>query len=880
MHRLLAGLFLIAVSMNLYAQPCQELSFHNTYRIANGDVEVYSEDALVNTGDKLYAVGSTQLFKNSSFFGGIQKYDSSGTLLWHTAYVSGHESTDSWTLFSGIISTPDNNLMVSGTAAADFYNSYPILQKTDLNGNPIWAKVFPKFNQYTRLAVAALPDGSFAYTCGPLMVGKLDKNGAPVWTKSFQYAGHVLKLDPDNGGVIWEKKVSGPNFSINFSQIYLRNNTLYMPYQLTNYFMIDRTRGRIKMDENGNVQDVVQFVAPGTGPIWMRFSKNDPFVASLYNQTLNKIGLIRIPAEGYIEWAHDYNVPAYQIQVVSIAPLSSGSYFAVSSYALSTDYGASTWLTKVNSAGQMPGCSTNDNTDVSIQHTSLPFSNDNLQSSDLTPDVQPYHLSTIDQSPVSATICSGQDVCSTLKADSHKDVCLSGDTVTFTANQGKGCTLAVDWTYDTSAATIVSAGTSSISLVFRKSGAFQLTGTLLTSCGLLKDNTTLNVYDSPNGLDLGPDRVLCQGALDTLHAGKGFITYLWQDGSTDSVYHASVAGSYSVTATTYCNKQFTDAIQLLPPATVDFHLGPGVTICPGDTATITPPAGFSGYSWYPAYNESTAALPSVNVYPGENTTYTCTAFTTQGCRVADSVRVQLAKVPPIDRGGSFTICPNGQVTLDAGSGFISYLWTTGETTRQITVSQPAQYSVEATSSSNNCISRASDTVSWYKVLKPALGPDISLCTDSSHLFNAGNNYMNYLWQDGSTKATFTATVPGDYWVQVTDSNGCSAGDTVQVIGKGRCQIGIHFPNAFTPNGDGKNETFKPILSGSLDAYHLAIFNRYGEIVFETNDPNKGWDGRYKNTSGPTSTFVWYATYHFSGSPEPPTMQKGTLELIR
>ena len=236
--------------------------------------------------------------------------------------------------------------------------------------------------------------------------------------------------------------------------------------------------------------------------------------------------------------------------------------------------------------------------------------------------------------------------------------------------------------------------------------------------------------------------------------------------------------------------------------------------------------------------------------------------------------------PPIFLDGVVSICPGGLDTLDAGSGFTSYVWSTGETTRQIIVGQPAQYAVEAANPDNNCLSRASVTVSWYAVLKPALGPAVSLCNDSAHLFTAGKGYTAYLWQDGSTNATLLASQPGAYWVQVTDSNGCSAGDTVEVTGKGRCLIGIYFPNAFTPNGDGKNDTFKPIVGGSLDAYRLTIFDRYGEIAFETNDPNKGWDGRYKNTSKPAGTFVWYATYHFSGSPDPVAMQKGTLELIR
>jgi gliding motility-associated-like protein len=913
MPRLLAALFLFAIYDSLDAQPCPEQTYHKTYRIANGDVEVNNADALICPGDVLYTVGLTYLSKNSSEFGSIQKYDNTGDLMWHKAYISGHESTVSWTGFNKVISTGDNNLMVSGIASVDFYHSNPILQKTDLNGNPIWAKIFPAFDIYTELAVATLPDGGFAYTCGPMMVGKLDKDGIPVWTKSFQYAGnapainavgniiygdgalylslgvgggntyrstHFLKLDPANGTVIWEKKIDNPNYSINFTQILLRNNMLYLPYQVDSNFQLNtRTNGRIKMDENGNVRDIIHFAVPFAGPIWMKFSRNDPFVASVYNEGLNEIGLIRIPEEGYVQWAHNYDVPAYGISMVSIADLSSGSYLALSNYFLNTDYGSSTWLTRVNSAGEMPNCSTDDNISVGIQHISLPIINDDLQNSDITPDIQPYRLTTSDLSPVEATICSGQDLCNAITVSPHADVCGLGDTLTFTANKENGCTLAVNWNYDTSAATVISSGTSSIDLVLHKPGTFQLTGSLQTSCQLVSDRTDLKAYDSPKGIELGPDRVLCEGSLDTLHAGKGFMSYLWQDGSSDSVYHVSSPGNYTVTATSFCNEPFTAAIRFLPPAIVAFELGPDITICPGDSATLIPPSGFSGYSWSPVYHESTTAFPSLSVYPDQDTSYTCTALTMQGCPVTDSIRVLLAAVKPIDLDGAISICPNGQTTLDAGSGFTSYLWTSGETTQQITVSQPAQYSVKATNA-NNCKSEASVTLSWYKVVKPALGPDISLCTVSAPVLDAGPDYVRYLWQDGSTNARLVVSQPGDYWVQVTDSNGCSAADTVGVMAKTHCRLGIFFPNAITPNGDGKNDVFKPILYGSLDVYHLAIYDRYGEIVFESNDPAKGWDGRYKNTSMATNTFVWYATYHFSGSSEPANMQKGTVEVIR
>lgn len=916
MPRLLAFLLTITLSANLAAQPCPEPTYHKTFRIDNGNTSTENDDAQLVPGDILYAAGITDITTAGIVygFGALEKYDNTGALVWQKFYASGHESTDSWTIFNHVINTADNNLILSGLASVSFYISNPLIQKTDLNGNPIWTKIFPDYQTYTpEMATTAMPDGGLAYTFGPMMVGRLDQNGVPVWTKSFQYAGntppanatgnitygdgalyvsfgitepnqhvdvHLLKLDPNNGTVIWEKQVNNPAYSINFTQLYVNGKSLYMPYRLDSSFFLQRTNGRIRMDEDGNLQDVVHFVLPIASPYWMKFTKNDPFVISTYLGVPNKMGLTRIPPEGYVQWSHDYSTPSYETQMISIADISSGGYLAIADYWLPTDYGGSVWLTRVNSAGQMPGCPPTDDVTIPIQHISLPFTDDNLQSSDITPNLQNYHLTISSEAPVEADVCNGQDVCNSITVAPHSSVCSLGDTVTFTASPGGTCTLAVDWNYDTSAATIVSAGTSSISLVFRKAGPFQLTGQLKTACQLLQDNTTFTVYGSPKGVDLGPDRVLCQGTLDTLHAGKGFMTYSWQDGSTDSVYDASIPGNYSVTATNYCNQQYTDAIQLLPPATVNFALGPDVTICPGDTTTIIPPTGFSNYSWLPDYNDLTTALPSLSVYPDQDTTYTCTAFTAQGCRVTAGVHVALSKIPPIDLGGAISICPDGQDTLDAGSGFSSYLWSTGETTQTITVSQPAQYSVKATNPNNNCVTKASVTLSWYKVQKPVLGPGITLCTDSSHLFNAGKGYRSYLWQDGSTNATLIATQPGEYWVQVMDAHGCPAGDTVEVIGKTHCLIGIHFPNAFTPNGDGKNDTFKPILSGSLDSYHLAIFDRYGEIVFETNDPNIGWDGRYNNTSRPPGTFVWYAIYHFSNTPGPATTQKGTLELIR
>jgi gliding motility-associated-like protein len=77
---------------------------------------------------------------------------------------------------------------------------------------------------------------------------------------------------------------------------------------------------------------------------------------------------------------------------------------------------------------------------------------------------------------------------------------------------------------------------------------------------------------------------------------------------------------------------------------------------------------------------------------------------------------------------------------------------------------------------------------------------------------------------------------------------------------------LYFPTAFTPNSDGKNDAFKPTVFGALQKYHLTIFNRLGQKVFETAESQKGWDGTINGAPQNTQTFIWLSPYLFNGPP--------------
>ena len=102
-------------------------------------------------------------------------------------------------------------------------------------------------------------------------------------------------------------------------------------------------------------------------------------------------------------------------------------------------------------------------------------------------------------------------------------------------------------------------------------------------------------------------------------------------------------------------------------------------------------------------------------------------------------------------------------------------------------------------------------------------------------------------------------------------------DTITVLPK-ECISGVHIPTAFTPNGDGKNDHFKAIVYGKTVSFKLQVFNSFGEIVFQSTDPYKSWNGLIKGQPYSTTVFVWQCSYQLEN--QEPVHKKGMVILIR
>jgi gliding motility-associated-like protein len=133
--------------------------------------------------------------------------------------------------------------------------------------------------------------------------------------------------------------------------------------------------------------------------------------------------------------------------------------------------------------------------------------------------------------------------------------------------------------------------------------------------------------------------------------------------------------------------------------------------------------------------------------------------------------------------------------------------------------------------------------------------DTMLCRECSVVLDPGEA-DTYLWNTGSTGRYLNVSEPGLYSVQMKN-NECMVEDSA-LIGRYHDVVGV--PSAFTPNNDGLNDRFEVITTGKLYNYKMQIYNRYGMLVFVSENPEEGWDGTYNEKPCPKASYFWYLNY--------------------
>lgn len=148
-----------------------------------------------------------------------------------------------------------------------------------------------------------------------------------------------------------------------------------------------------------------------------------------------------------------------------------------------------------------------------------------------------------------------------------------------------------------------------------------------------------------------------------------------------------------------------------------------------------------------------------------------------------------------------------------------------------------------------------------------------ICNGESIVLSTGQ--PNTIWNTGETGSELTVNAAGIYWASVSNDCG-SVSDTVLVIEQD-CNCSLVKPNAFSPNGDGQNDVFHLFSDCEIEINYFRIYNRWGQMLFETNGITVGWDGTCQNIEQPIGTYVYVVGYNNLNGEQ---IEKGDITLLR
>ncbi|MFT3884590.1 MAG: gliding motility-associated C-terminal domain-containing protein [Flavobacteriales bacterium] len=354
-------------------------------------------------------------------------------------------------------------------------------------------------------------------------------------------------------------------------------------------------------------------------------------------------------------------------------------------------------------------------------------------------------------------------------------------------------------------------------------------------------------------VELGPDTALCDGLPLVLDAGSPALTHTWNTGDHTRTITPTASGTFRVTVSNgYCNA--TDSIAVrFDPLPVDVLQD--ITSCIDQPVTLDAGNAGSTYLWDNDARTSTLTVSA----PGGLRTVTVT--TEHGCVGHFDAQVAFVPYPVVDIGADTVLCDGEVLTLNAGDHpGASFTWSNGSHASTLAVTGSGSYSVAV--DNGHCITTDAIQVIFNPI--PLRAPVHQLYTclnEDPHAIavDAGNEHCTYSWNTGETTRTIMAGEYGWHVVRITNAYGCSITDSVMV--NEFCPPSLYIPNAFTPNGDGRNDSWQPVGNNVVDL-DLQVFDRWGGLVFHATDLSQAWDGTIAGRPAPNDMYVWRMTYKF------------------
>ena len=331
---------------------------------------------------------------------------------------------------------------------------------------------------------------------------------------------------------------------------------------------------------------------------------------------------------------------------------------------------------------------------------------------------------------------------------------------------------------------------------------------------------------------------------------------------------ASTPGAYTITYTPTAGAcQTPSTFSLTVNALPIINAGADVTICEGQSVILTA-SGANQLSWNNNVQNGVAFFPAVGI-----TTYTVTGTSQAGCTNTDQVSVTVAPIPSAQFTPNITMgCIPLTVTFtNASIGSNQCTWTFGDNSQLTgcsgvthTFTQEGCFDITLNVTSNQGCTQTltiPDLICVEKAPVADFIPSSNIVTEfdnTINFYNTSTNAISYLWNFGVNSDTSSLENPshqypvaeqGTGWtIRLIARSPMGCADTAFATIYFQEELIFYVPNTFTPDNDDFNQTFQPIFTSGFDPYDFSmwIFNRWGEVIFETHDATKGWDGSYGN----------------------------------
>lgn len=357
------------------------------------------------------------------------------------------------------------------------------------------------------------------------------------------------------------------------------------------------------------------------------------------------------------------------------------------------------------------------------------------------------------------------------------------------------------------------------------------------------------------GLDLGSDRSACENETVELEAGLVADSYTWSTGETTESITVDASGTYTLDVEVNgCTFSDDVAVDILPLPVV--NLGADQALCEGESTVLDVSSQAGSYVWTDGSTSGTLTVSD----PG---TYGVTVDL-DGCVASDELTISVNPLPVFELGDDVTVCYNAgfELTVETGLDNVSVSWSTGQTGASIAPSETAE--ITAIAERENCIFSDVIVVTVIEPIALDLGPDRLVCEGSTvrleSFLDGFQHPIDLAWSTGDFGPSLEVTRTGDYeLIATTDCEVLS--DRVEVSFE-PCECSVYVPTAFTPDGDGLNEYFAVVADCSFERYLFQVFNRQGEVLFRTEDPNAIWDGSVNggNYFVMDGAYVWRLEY--------------------